>query len=79
MKVTSETLTDEQIIELRNEVAPMATPRPRIERTASDLEIIDSCDHALTPYPEYADKRAIARARCAEIINARAAKEVDRG
>ncbi len=64
------TITDAQIIELRNRVAPPSNPRPRHERTAEDLEIINACDYALTPYPEYADKRAAARDQCAEIIRA---------
>lgn len=70
--ITADTITDEQIEALRNEVAPMSAPRPRSERTAEDLAIIDACDYALTPYPEYAAKRESARARCAEILNARA-------
>lgn len=72
--ITADTITDEQIEALRNEIAPPGFPRPRCERTTRDLDIIDQCDSALTPYPEYAAKRLWARARCAEILNARAVK-----
>lgn len=70
--VTAETVTDEQIRALRNDVAPMDRPRPRAERSTEDLDMIDICDRAMTPYPEYAAKRAHARQRIAAAINARA-------
>jgi hypothetical protein len=70
--ITADTITDEQILALRNEVAPVATPRPRSARTAEDLALIDICDHALSPYPEHAERRAAARFHCAVILNARA-------
>jgi hypothetical protein len=72
--ITADTITDEQILALRDSVAPYATPKPRAECSADDLAVIDACDRALTPYPEYAEKRAAARIRCAEILNARSAK-----
>ncbi len=73
MMVTAESITDEQIEALRNDVAPVDNPRPRSERTVRDLLVIDVCDQALSPYPEHAERRAVARARCAEILNACAA------
>lgn len=77
--ITADTITDEQIEALRNEVAPMPAPRPRSEHTAEDLAIIDACDYALwscnsnDPDAErIAGMRERARARCAEVLNARA-------
>jgi len=72
INLTADTVTDEPIHELRESVAPMSSPRPRALRTQGDLAIIDACDRALTPYPEHAERRVAARARCAAILNARA-------
>jgi hypothetical protein len=75
VKLTADTITDEQIRELRSMVLHDATPF----EAASDREasrILNTCDVAL--YGLKPDKRnarhvARARARCAEILNARAA------
>lgn len=69
--ITADTITDEQILALRDSIAPFSTPRTLVEHTADERDVINACDYALTPYIELAAKRSGARARCVEILNAR--------
>ena len=82
MKLTGETITDEQIRELQQSVAGYAFPASGMSHTVH-AETWDACHDALSPVPMSTDQdaelflgiRERARARCAELINARAAKE----
>lgn len=58
-RITADTITDEQIRELR--------------RTSGDPRVIDTCDEALWDEHIVSVEITRARARCAEILNARAA------
>lgn len=64
MKLTADTITDEQIRELRKSRAAMELPD-------QDYEAIDIALGILI-FDEDKGRRAVARARCAEIWNARA-------
>lgn len=57
--ITADTITDEQIRELR-------------EDTRNTGEIVMNCDIALGVHTPWRPAKEAARARCAEIINARA-------
>jgi hypothetical protein len=74
--LTADTITDEQIRELRAETRARL-PRTKHESRSEALGIIETCMLALNeaPLQTRADVHADARARCAEILNARTAKE----
>lgn len=64
-KLTADTITDEQIRGLRDESAALPTARARRDRT-------EICDIALDRFAlSSAKAKRSARARCAEILNAR--------
>jgi hypothetical protein len=74
VKITADTITDEQIRELRT----WAKGAPRsgvIETMRERLGLIETCAIALgeTKIQARDDVREFARARCAEILNARKA------
>lgn len=72
MNVTADNITDEQIRDLRERTK--AAPRTDIiEVHRERLGLIETCDLALgeTLNQRRDDVHAFARARCAEIINAR--------
>ena len=82
--LTADTITDEQIRELQQSVAGYAFPASGMSHTVH-AETWDACHDALAAIPNATHPdaelllgiRERARARCAEILNARAAKSAD--
>ena len=80
--LTADTITDQQIRELQQSVAGYAFPASGMSHTVH-AETWDACHDALAPLPKSNDPdaelfigiRERARARCAEILSARMAKE----
>lgn len=83
MKITADTITDEQIRELRVAVRNN-DPDMRIRGLCAEAlceHPCRACDHRASKglegrCPSCANARSYARARCAEILNARFAEEV---
>lgn len=72
--LTADTITDEQIVELRNATIIEARDLTGARRVITQ-GITQTCADALTGGRGYSRaKRRKARARCAEILNARAAQ-----
>jgi len=66
VKITADTITDEQILDIRAQAAR----NHAAYGLDTSLEVVRICDRAIAHWGSQ-PRRAEARARCAEILNAR--------